>query len=379
MVGKTVEEAGLRQLPGLFLIEINRNGDVVTPVTPRDIIHVRDRLIFTGVVSTIIDLEKIPGLIPAADESYEFHPHKRQQRQLIEAVIARSSPCVGRTIREANFRELYNAAVVAVHRNGARLPSKIGDILLEPGDTLLLQTRGEFVETHTANPDFYLVRNVEGSEPRRHDKGWLAGGLTLFLILWLTGTSWLPVTGPWGALGNTAIASIVVALLLIAFRCIPIAAARDSLDLQTLITIAASLGVGLAMSESGAAAMIATSFVGLVDLAATSEARPYVLLITIYILGAVMTEMITNNAVAAMLFPLAVSLAEAGGYSPRPYIMAITLAASMSFCTPIGYQTNLMVMGPGGYQPSDYLKAGAPLAVLMAIVALTAIPWVWAF
>jgi di/tricarboxylate transporter len=369
----------LRQLPGLFLIEINRAGDVVTPVTPRDVVHAHDRLIFTGVVSTIIDLEKIPGLIPAADESYEFHPHKRQQRQLIEVVIARSSPCVGRTIREANFRELYNAAVVAVHRNGARLPTKIGDIILEPGDTLLLQTRGEFVETHSSNPDFYMVRNVEGSEPRRHDKGWLAAMLTVLLIIWLTGTSWLPVAGPWGALGNTAIAAIFVAVLLIALRCIPIAAARDSLDLQTLITIAASLGVGLAMAESGAADLIARQFVGAADYFSSEAARPYVLLVMVYLLGAVMTEMITNNAVAAMLFPLAVSLAEAGGYSPRPCIMAITLAASMSFCTPIGYQTNLMVMGPGGYQPSDYLKAGLPLALLMAAVALTVIPWVWAF
>ncbi len=133
LIGSTVEDAGLRQLPGLFLIEIDRHGEAITPVTPQDTIHAHDRLLFTGVVSTIVDLEKIPGLVPAGDLSYEFHPTRRIRRRLTEVVLSPSSPLIGSTVREGNFRETYNAAVVAVHRNGVRLTTKIGDICLATG------------------------------------------------------------------------------------------------------------------------------------------------------------------------------------------------------------------------------------------------------
>ncbi|MCH5375141.1 MAG: SLC13 family permease, partial [Planctomycetes bacterium] len=136
LIGQTVQQAGLRQLPGLFLIEIDRDGDLITPVTPDDRLQANDRLVFTGLVNTIVDLEKIPGLIPAADINYEFHPKTRTRRHLTEVVLSRTSPLIGSTVREGNFRSQYNAAVVAVHRNGERLTHKIGDVRLEPGDTL---------------------------------------------------------------------------------------------------------------------------------------------------------------------------------------------------------------------------------------------------
>ena len=189
LVGQTVEEAGLRQLPGLFLIEISRGADVITPVTPRDVIKSHDRMVFTGVVGTIADLERIPGLVPAVDMTYEFRPADRASRQLAEAVLSKTSPIVGRTVREANFRQRYNAAIVAVHRGGERLGTKIGDIRLEAGDTLLLQTRSGFVETHRNSRDFYLVSAVGGSSARRHDRALVAGGLFLLLIGWLVATA----------------------------------------------------------------------------------------------------------------------------------------------------------------------------------------------
>ncbi|MEM6654412.1 MAG: SLC13 family permease, partial [Planctomycetota bacterium] len=176
MVDKSVEEAGLRQLPGLFLIEIDRGPEVITPVTPADIIQTGDRMVFTGVVETIADLERVPGLVPAADSTYEFQPERQTRRVLTEAVLSRTSPVVGRTVREANFRQQYNAAIVAVHRNGERLTNKIGSIRLEPGDTLLLQTRSDFVRQHRNNRDFYLVSDIGGSSARRHDRALIAGG-----------------------------------------------------------------------------------------------------------------------------------------------------------------------------------------------------------
>ncbi|HTN73751.1 MAG TPA: SLC13 family permease [Pirellulaceae bacterium] len=373
LIGQTVEKAGLRHLPGLFLIEIDRHGDQITPVTPDDVIRDGDRLIFTGVVSTIVDLEKIPGLVPAADTTYEFHPSTKQQRALVEVVLSRSSPLVGVTVRAANFREQYNAAVVAVHRNGARLTNKIGSIRLESGDTLLLQTRHEFVNNYRNSKDFYLVSSVDDFEARRHDKALLAGALVLLLIAWLSLSDLIGENGIWAGLTSPAVATMGVAALMIATGCVRATDARNAIDLQVIVSIAASLCLGQALSKSGAAGWVAE------QLTAQIGDHPYLLLVALYLLAIVFTEMMSNNAVAAMLFPLAVALAAAGGYSPRPFVMGITLAASLAFITPIGYQTNLMVMGPGGYRPADFLRVGLPLTALVTIAALVLIPLVWPF
>jgi len=373
LVGQNVQQAGLRQLPGLFLIEIDRDGDLITPVTPEDRLQANDRLVFTGLANTIVDLEKIPGLIPAADINYEFHPRTRTRRYLTEVVLSRTSPLIGSTVREGNFRSQYNAAVVAVHRNGERLTNKIGDIRLEPGDTLLLQTRRNFVSEYYNSRDFYLVSSVEGQEPRRHDKMLLAAVLALILIGWLIVTSFLPQEGPFAGLGSTAVAAVSIAAAMILTRCVRPVEARNAIDLQTMVTIAAALGLGAALERSGAARGCAELLVNQVG------EHPRLLLIVVYLLTLVFTEMITNNAVAAMLLPIALNLADAGGYSPRPFIIAVTLAASLSFVTPIGYQTNLMVMGPGGYRPSDYARCGLPLAAVVTTTALVMIPLIWPF
>lgn len=374
LVNKTVEQAGLRHLRGLFLLEINREGEVLTPVTPNDTLRAGDRLIFTGVVTTIVDLEKIPGLVPAADMTYEFSLEGERTRQLSEAVLSPSSPLIGTTVRRANFRRQYNAGVVAVHRNGKRMRRKIGDIVLEAGDTLLLQTRSGFTDRYRHSRDFYLVADVAGSEARQTRRAWLAVTLLFVLIAWLMGTSWVDASGPWAGFSSPAIAGIAIAGLMVVGRCLPLSEARASVDMHVLVTIAAALGLGKALMESGASEALAHGVVGFVG-----SSNPYVLLILLYLLTVGFTETLSNAAVAIMLFHFGVDLAAAGGFSPRPFVMAIALAASLSFLSPIGYQTNLMVMGPGGYQPRDYLRVGWPLALLMGTVALLLIPRVWPF
>ena len=386
LVGKTVEQAGLRQLPGLFLIEIARDKEIITPVTPDDIIKADDRMVFTGVVQTIADLERIPGLVPAVDMSYEFQPAQQTRRRLTEAVLSRTSPLIGRNVREANFRQRYNAAIVAIHRNGERLTNKIGNIRLEPGDTLLLQTHAEFVEAYRNNRDFYLVSTVGETSARRHDRAWVAGGLFLLMIVWLT------VCGLWGnslAVGHLfsgnpqAIIAMTIALLMIGTRSLTTSEARSAIDLQVIITIAAAIGLGQALKTSGAADFVAENLVGAITATGIPPAwQPYALLALVYLVAALFTEMITNVAVAAMMIPIAVSVALAGpdgGYATRPFVIAVALAASLSFATPIGYQTNLMVMGPGGYRPSDYLRVGLPLTLLLMLISVVLIPIAWPF
>ena len=362
-IGQTVQKAGLRSLAGLFLIEIDRDGRIITPVTPQDTIQAGDRLVFTGLVETIVDLKQVPGLIPAADQTFDMHD---EGRHLTEAVLSRSSPLIGSTVKAANFRRRYDAAVIAVHRNGERLTNKIGNINLEPGDTLLLQTRTEFATRHRNNRDFFLVSPVEGYAPRRYDKARLAALLGIGLIVWLCFLSWWPNS-------MMPIAAITIACLMIGTRCVSPSDARAAIDLRVLLTIAGALGLGASLRTSGAASGLAAILINSVS------DDPYVLLLSVYILAMLFTEMITNNAVAAILLPLAVEVARVSGHNPRPFVFAIALAASLSFITPIGYQTNLMVMGPGGYQPRDYLRAGLPLAIVVLVTAVGLLPVMWPF
>ncbi len=241
LVGKPVESAGLRQLPGLFLIEIERRGVLIGPVGPEEVIHAEDRLVFTGVVGTIVDLERIQGLVPAADATYEVAPEKRRGRRLCEVVISPSSPLVGLDVRNANFRTLYSAAVVAVHRHGARLTNKVGDIVLRPGDTLLLQTGPNFTKLQRNNPDFYLVSDVEGSRPLRFDRAWVAIAACVGMVVLMIANI------------DPLLAALAAAGVMVATRCISVADARQAVDWPVLVMIGASLGLGAALEKSGAA------------------------------------------------------------------------------------------------------------------------------
>lgn len=363
LIGQTVEQAGLRHLPGLFLIEIDRGGTITAPVSPDDVIQEGDRLVFTGVVSSFLEMEKIPGLVPAADPAYEISPRSQRRRRLCEAVISESSPLIGKTIREADFRATYGAAVVAVHRGGSRLSQKVGEISLRPGDTLLLQTRPHFLRAHRNDPSFYLISDVEQWRPSRRDRAWVATGLFLLLVVMMS-SSTVPILA----------AAAIVAFLAITTGCISAGEARQSIEWQVLITIACAFGIGTALQTSGAAATIAAAVFQI-----AADWGPVAALAGIYILCSFMTEVITNNAAAVLIFPFCVEIAKLYQVSPRPFLIALVLAASASFMTPIGYQTNMMVYGPGGYRFADFIRIGAPLNTILAIVAVVLIPVFWSF
>ena len=372
LINKSIKEAELRHLEGLFLIEIDRDDHIITPVAPDNILRSGDQLVFTGAIETIVELERFPGLSPATEISPQQHP----QRHLTEVVLSRKSPLLSTTVRAARFRQRYDAAVVAIHRAGERLTGKVGDTTLEAGDTLLLQTGTDFSQTHQHSPDFYMVSSVQGSEPRQTNKAKTASLLLIILLLWLVIASiFSPAWSNTSLLGlaSPAVAALTIAILMVLTRCLKMSDARSSINLQMLITIGAALGLGKALQESGAATEIATTIFTF------AGNNPLVILIALYILTVVLTETISNNAVAAMLLPLAIEIAATGDWNARPFIFTITIAASLSFVTPIGYQTNLMVMGPGGYRANDYFRCGLPLAILMGICATTLIPIVAQF
>jgi di/tricarboxylate transporter len=361
--GQNVQEARLRQLPGLFLVEIFRKGEAISPVPPDQILRVNDILTFTGVIGTIVDLERIPGLVAVPADKSETSATARRGRTMCEAVVSPTSPAIGVSIRDADFRARYNAVVIAVHRGGERLAGKVGDIALCPGDTLLLQTGPHFARANRNNPDFLLVGGLDDTRPVRHDRAMVSLGLLLLLVV-------LMVSGVVGIV----VAAFLVAGLMVLTRCISVADARRSVDWQTLITIAAAFGLSKALVNSGLVPAVGRVFVEL-----TRTLGPYGVLAGVYLMTSLFTEVITNNAAAALVFPFAVAISGDIGANPRPFVMAVAFAASASFMTPLGYQTNLMVYGPGGYRVGDFVRIGLPLNLILLACATILIPLVWPF
>jgi len=352
LTGKSIEEAGLRHLPGSYLAEIHRGDRVMPAVSPRETLQAGDQLVFVGVLDSMVDLQRLPGLEPATDQRFRLDT-KRDDRVFAEVVVSPNCPLLGQSIREGRFRNHYNAAVLAVSRGGERIRSKIGDIVLQPGDTLLLETSSSFYDTQRNNRDFYLVSRVEGHTPQRRTRLPLATGILTGMVL-LAGFGWLTMLE----------AGILAAAAMIATRCVGARAAGRAVDLQVLVVIGAAIGLGEAMHQTGAAATSAGGLIGL------SGGDPRWLLALTYITASLFTEMITNNAAAVLVFPVVTAAASSIGAPLEPFMLVLMIGSSASFATPIGYQTNLMVYGPGGYRFRDFVRIGLPLNVIVGAASV---------
>ncbi|MBL9090059.1 MAG: SLC13 family permease [Planctomycetaceae bacterium] len=361
LIGKTIEEAGLRHLPGVYLAEIDRDGMVLPAVAPEERLRGNDRLVFVGVVESVVDLQRTRGLKPATDQVFKLNS-PRSERCLIEAVVSNTCQLVGQTIRDARFRSNYNAVVLAVARNGQRLTGKIGDIEVTTGDTLLLEAHPSFVNQHRNSRDFFLVSQLQDSHPPRHDKAGIALAILLGMIA-LAGLEILPMLQ----------AAVLAAALILISRCATVDQAKRGLNSDVLLAIAASFAISKALEDTGAARAIAEAMTSL------AAGSPWATLAMVYIGTIIVTEAVTNNAAAALMFPLSIEAASRLGVNHFPFVIAVMMAASNGFATPIGYQTNLMVYGPGGYRFSDYVKIGVPLDILIGIITVALAPFVWPF
>ncbi len=359
--GKSIEEAGLRQLPGMYLIEIERQGQIMPAVSSYEVLHDGDRLVFAGVIESVVDLQKTQGLKPASKQIYKLGS-SRQDRVLVEAVVSDSCPLAGKSVCKGRFRNFYNAVIIAVARNGKRIHQKIGEIVLRPGDTLLLESHHSFAEQQRNSRDFFLVSEIDGANPPQYQKSMLAMAILALMVISVT-TGWLTMLK----------ASLLAAGMMILTRCTSGREARRSVDWQILIVIAASFGLGSALHSTGAAERIA---VLLIEFAGGSTG---VSLALMFFVTALLSAVATNNAAAVIMFPIALTTANNLGVSVMPFVITLMIAASTSFATPIGYQTNLMVYGVGGYRFSDYLRIGVPLTILVGLTTILLVPQVWHF
>lgn len=359
--GQTVQSAGLRQLPGLFLVEIYREEDIIPAVGPNQKLKEEDRLIFAGVVDSIVDLQNIQGLSPATNQVFKLDAAKKD-RILVEAVVSTSHPLKGRSIKEGGFRGRYNAVVLAVSRSGERVKEKIGDIILKTGDTLLLEAHPRFMRRYKNSNDYYLISSIQGANLPNYEKS----GVSILILLGMVLLAGLGVL-------SMLQAALLASGLMVISRVIRYSTGLESIDWRVLIAIASALGIGGALSSTGVAGLLATNMLSF------ASSNPVTALLITYFITWILTELITNNAAAVLVFPIALSLAESLGVDFIPFAIVIIMAASASFSTPVGYQTNLMVYGPGGYRYTDYVRIGLPLNLIVGLITISLVPLIWKF
>lgn len=361
LIGKTIEEAGLRNLKGLYLIEVISGTERIAPVPSYYQLKERDRLIFTGLLSTIVELHQVKGLRVETGTDIELDELSNGRAVLNEVVIPSQSPLAYSTLKENQFRSRFQAGVVAVHRAQARIQNKVGDIVLKPGDTLLLLSDREFAEKHKESKLFYFMNTTAQQELVPQKKSFIAL-FTLIGMILLASTNVL----------SMFMSAMLAVIVLILTRTITLEGAKNYVHFNVLILIACSIGIGAALQQTGAAEFIATYLVSW-----TAGVGIIGTIAAVYILTNIFTEVITNNAAAVLMFPIAFASAGQVGIDPMGLFVTIAIAASASFITPIGYQTNLIVYGPGGYKFTDYIKVGLPLTIMYMVVTVTMVHLLW--
>ena len=360
-IGSSILDAGLRHLKGLYLFQIERDERRISPAAPNEIIHEEDRLFFTGLPQTILEFQKTTGLEIIEDVQFDLKNYDSDRLKSFEVVVSHSSPLVNQKIQDSNFRNKYNSVIIAIHRNGERIREKIGSIILQAGDTLLLLSDKQFKDRWYNSKEFYLISEFDGisSKPKWH-AFFSTAVFAIALILSFSGV--LPLIS---AMGIAAIALVLSGTL-------SKENVINSIDWKVLLIIASSFGIAIAMEKSGVGAFMAHLIVSLFGNLGTIG-----LISGVYITTALYTNFITNNTAAVLMFPIAFAIAGELGIGIHPLAVAIAIGASSSFATPISYQTNLMVYGPGGYKFWDFFRIGFLLQIITFAMSVPLIYYIY--
>jgi len=351
LIGKTIEEAGLRNLKGLYLVEIIRKSFKISSVKPNIILQQDDLLIFAGDTENIAEMvnSDIGLRLPSVGMLF-----KKKQTEVVEIVISHNSTLINKTIKDIRFRAKYDAAVIAVHRNGERISGKIGEINVKAGDVLLLFTGADFVSRSFHTQDFYFISKIKDFQKLEGYKiATLLGGTVLTIML---------------AAFNIISLFMGLIVLIMILLMMKITNPKDlykAVDYNLAMIIALSLALGTAMIKSGAADLIADLVISVF-----MPLGKIGLLFGIYFITAILAAYITNKAAVAIIFPISLTMAANLGLNPIPFVLVVSFAAAANFMTPHGYQTNLMVYGPGGYSFKDFFKVGFPLTIIYMIVTV---------
>lgn len=351
LIGKSIEANGLRNLESIFLVEILRENRLMTPVAPYEVIKAGDRLLFSGDIKKVTLLNQFDGLVLFA------HENGLPLDNLIEVVIRPESVLVGQTLKKAGFRALFDAAVVAMKRDSTTVSGKLGEMVLAPGDYLVLAVGDDFKTRRNIDKNFYVISGVE-TDCLLEGKEELLSTLGFFSAILLSACNVLPLF--------QGMLLLLGALLLTG--CLTANEILQRLPKQIWLIISSALLLSHALINSDA-----LSFLRQVIATNQDVFTPFMGLLLVYVLTWLLTELVTNNAAAALIFPIAYGLATSLETNLHSYIMAVAFGASASFISPYGYQTNLMVYNAGQYRISDFIKVGLPISLLYGTIVISAI------
>jgi di/tricarboxylate transporter len=357
LVGKSIEENGLRNLDSLFLVELVRNGRLVSPVSPDEVVQAKDKLIFSGDISKVLTLQQFDGLTLFAEQDGLL------RENLTEVLIKPDSAVVGKTLKSAGFRARFDAAVVAIRREGSTLSGKLGEISLQSGDFLILAVGKDFSSRTNLSKNFFIL---SGHQPENMLRGWRDSLTVVGFLVTI-------------ALSALTAASLVTCLifyisLLIFTGCLTVNEIKRRFPLEIWMIVLGALTLAKSLESSGVVNLLANGLESILQ-----GQSHYVALILIFIVTLMLTEIITNTAAAALVFPIAYSMSVGLEASPLPFVMAVAFAASGSFMSPYGYQTNVMVYNAGNYKLTDFVKFGLPVSVTYSVIVLALLPWVFPF
>ncbi|GKW54858.1 MULTISPECIES: SLC13 family permease [Pseudoalteromonas] len=357
LIGKSVEENGLRELKDLFLAEIIRGDKRICAVTPKQVIKEGDVLLFVGDIKSVPLLTQFDGLKVVHDK------HEKDVEHLVEVVVSHSSKYIGKTIKEIRFREQFHAAVIAIRRGHDRLQGGLGKVQLQAGDSLILAPGKEFYSLPNLKREFVYI---SGLDLQTHLKP-KQSNIVLASFATVLGLSIVGLV--------PLVKGLLVLLIgLMLTGTIKLSEVKRRFPIELLAVVGSAIGLAKLMIGTGLAGEISSAM-----LYVLGDFGPYGAFIAIFLMTVLFTELITNNAAAALSFPVAYALAVGFDVSPLPFIMAVAFGASASFISPFGYQTNLMVYSAGNYRLKDYIAMGLPLSIIYSITVLTLIPLVFPF
>ncbi|HMP81497.1 MAG TPA: SLC13 family permease [Verrucomicrobiota bacterium] len=362
LVGKKLEETPLANQTKARVIEIIRGGQLVYEPLNEIVLKTGDRLRLTTPLASVLELNKLKGveMLPKAALGVELVG--AQKAVVAECVIGPRSSLIGRSIRDVNFRSRYGVLVLAVHRQGVNLQEDFADVKLHYGDTLLVEGPEGAMNQLRGHRDFLLLLDVPETAKRRQKQVLALGAIGLVVLLATLNV--LPI----------AALALMAAVLVVVTGCLDVDEAYESVDWKIIFLIFGMLALGMAMEKTHGAEFIAHSLIR-----ALGGWGPLAALAAVVVLTSTLTNFLSNNAVAVLLTPIAIQAAVAMDVSARPFLVAVALGASACFATPIGYQTNTLVYGAGGYKFRDFLKVGLPLNILFCVLAVYFIPKFWPF
>lgn len=355
LIGKTVEQNHLRNLPELFLIEVVRKGKIISPVKPDFVIEQADKLIFSGNIQKMDSLAHIKGLTTFAESD------GLMRENLTEVIVSNRAPIINKTLKQVGFRALFDAAVVAIRRDGEQISGKMGDIQLKAGDFLLLAAGNDFQNRDNIIKNFFVVSEQQISRKLTpmQENATLLGFVASIAIAAFTSVP----------LANSL---LFFTAILVALKINSLAEIKRNLPLHLILVIVGALSLATSLENSGVLGLMTnavTPFIG--------DSNPLIALIVVYLLTLLLTEFVTNNAAAALMFPFAYGLVQALNLPLMPFSLAVAFAASASFISPYGYQTNLIVFSATDYKFKDFIKLGLPISITYSTIVIMLLNWVY--